>query len=438
MIKNDRQYQLTKTQLRGFEDSLRELGSAEQPLGTDPLLLEVQRRALESQRDELRSEVEQYESLRQGKISTLVIEDFAQLPTALIKARIAQRLTQKELAQRLGVKEQQVQRWEANDYAGASIETLKSVIKALGVATREELFVPSSGLTMETFVQNLGKIGIPKNLLLRRILPAPLAAKFEKNRVIDTPLEDLIAGAGRVCRVFGMHVSDLMTLTRPALPLEAVAAARFKLPARVKPNNVNAYTVYAHYLAGVLESCTIPTSTGALPSDYHHVHSLLTSPDEPITLTKTLTLLWKLGVPVLPLRDVGMFHGAVWEIRNRFVIVLKQTTGLESRWLYDLLHEWGHLASGHLREDSTLLEPEPIEPGTNQTEEIEANEWAEDALFDGDSAEIEQACTQACDGKLQRLKTVLPGVARTDGNQPRLKELGITYHQHAVLQIDIL
>jgi hypothetical protein len=107
-----------------------------------------------------------------------------------------------------------------------------------------------------------------------------------------------------------------------------------------------------------------------------------------------------------------MFHGAVWEIRNRFVIVLKQTTGLESRWLYDLLHESGHLASGHLREDSTLLEPEPIEPGTNQTEEIEANEWAEDALFDGDSAEIEQACTQACDGKLQRLKTVLPGVAR--------------------------
>jgi len=109
-------------------------------------LLEVQRRALESQRDELRSEVEQYESLREGKISTLVVEDFAELPTALIKARIAQRLTQKELAQRLGVKEQQVQRWEANDYAGASIETLRSVIEALGVATREELFVPSSEL----------------------------------------------------------------------------------------------------------------------------------------------------------------------------------------------------------------------------------------------------------------------------------------------------
>jgi len=412
MIKNDRQYQVTKMQLRGFEDSLREIESAEQPLGTDPLLLEVERRALESQRDELRSEVEQYESLREGKISTLVIEDFAELPTALIKARIAQRLTQKELAQRLDVKEQQVQRWEANDYAGASIETLKSVIKALGVATREELFVPSLELTMETFVQNLRNIGIPKNLLLTRILPAPLAAKFEKNGIINTGLQDVIAGAGWVCRVFGMHVSDLVTLTRPALPLEAVAAARFKLPARSKPSTVNAYTVYAHYLAAVLESSTVPPSTEALPSDYHHVHSLLTSPDEPITLMKTLTLLWKLGVPVLPLRDVGMFHGAVWKIRNRFVIVLKQTTSLESRWLYDLLHEWGHLASGHLSEDSTLLETEPIAPGINETGEIEANEWAEDALFDGDSSEIEQACTQACYGKLQRLKAVLPGVAR--------------------------
>ena len=88
-----------------------------------------------------------------------------------------------------------MQRWEANDYAGASIETLKSVIEALGVATREELFVPSSELTMETFVQNLSKIGIPKNLLLTRILPAPLAAKFEKNGVINTGLQDVIARA---------------------------------------------------------------------------------------------------------------------------------------------------------------------------------------------------------------------------------------------------
>ena len=243
-------------------------------------------------------------------------------------------------------------------------------------------------------------------------MPAPIAAKFEKNGIINSGLQDVIAAAGWVCRVFGTHMSDLVTLTQPALPLEAVAAVRFKLPARSKPSTINAYTVYAHYLAAVAESCAVETRSDALPSDYHEVHSLLTRPDEPITFAKTLSLLWKLGVPVLPLRDVGMFHGAVWKIRNRFVIVLKQTTNLESRWLYDLLHEWGHLACGHLSEDSALLEGEPIAPGMNDIEEIEANEWAEDTLFDGDSTEIEQACTQACHGKLQRLKAVLPGVAR--------------------------
>ena len=55
------------------------------------------------------------------------------LEAMLVKARIARGMTHKDLADRLNLKEQQVQRWEANDFAGASIDSLKAVSEALGV-----------------------------------------------------------------------------------------------------------------------------------------------------------------------------------------------------------------------------------------------------------------------------------------------------------------
>jgi HTH-type transcriptional regulator / antitoxin HipB len=53
------------------------------------------------------------------------------------EARIAARLTQRELAERLGVPEQQVQRWEANSYAGVAIERLQEIADALQLQVLE-------------------------------------------------------------------------------------------------------------------------------------------------------------------------------------------------------------------------------------------------------------------------------------------------------------
>ena len=54
-----------------------------------------------------------------------------ELPTVLIKARISQGLSQKDLAERIGLKEQQIQRYEATDYASASLSRIKEVASAL-------------------------------------------------------------------------------------------------------------------------------------------------------------------------------------------------------------------------------------------------------------------------------------------------------------------
>ena len=56
----------------------------------------------------------------------------SELPRLLIKARIARGLSQKSLAGRLGLKEQQNQMYEASEYASASLARVRSVAEVLG------------------------------------------------------------------------------------------------------------------------------------------------------------------------------------------------------------------------------------------------------------------------------------------------------------------
>lgn len=55
----------------------------------------------------------------------------SKLPEALISERKKLGLTQKELAERLGLKEQQIQRYEATRYQSASLNRLLEIAEAL-------------------------------------------------------------------------------------------------------------------------------------------------------------------------------------------------------------------------------------------------------------------------------------------------------------------
>jgi ribosome-binding protein aMBF1 (putative translation factor) len=99
----------------------------------DPILRQAMEDAVRSQLSSLRAELAEYEALRAGDRRVLELISFDELPRALVQARIAAGLSQKQLAERLGLKEQQIQRYEASEYASASLQRLKAVIEALGV-----------------------------------------------------------------------------------------------------------------------------------------------------------------------------------------------------------------------------------------------------------------------------------------------------------------
>jgi len=134
MIANERQYQVTRKKLA----ELAELKtSVEQGTAGDDGFSDFQADALESQMDDLRAEVAEYEQLRAGDVTTIEAVSLAGLADALIKARIARGWTQAELARRLGVAEQQVQRDEASRYAGAALSRLCDIADALEVEVHE-------------------------------------------------------------------------------------------------------------------------------------------------------------------------------------------------------------------------------------------------------------------------------------------------------------
>jgi ribosome-binding protein aMBF1 (putative translation factor) len=134
MIKNERQYRITKAMAARFQNNLTALKQRPDADGdAHPLIAKAQEEALTSQLADLENELLEYESLKAGKFRLDSLKVVADLPTVLIKARIAQGLSQKELAERIGLKEQQIQRYEATDYASANLARIQEVASAFNV-----------------------------------------------------------------------------------------------------------------------------------------------------------------------------------------------------------------------------------------------------------------------------------------------------------------
>jgi DNA-binding XRE family transcriptional regulator len=89
---------------------------------------------MESFHLQLREEVESFERLRRGEFGEFHnLQGIGQL---LIGLRIAKGMTQRELAERLGVHESQISRDERNEYHGVTLDRASRVLEVLGAEIR--------------------------------------------------------------------------------------------------------------------------------------------------------------------------------------------------------------------------------------------------------------------------------------------------------------
>ncbi len=148
MIENEQQYQTTKEWAEKFAQAAAQ--TEEKSAHLHPTLRKAVREGYESQAEELQAQLAEYEALRDNHIAVLELDSLTQLPEALVRARKAAGLTQKELGQRLGLKEQQIQRYEATRYAGANLTRVQAVVDALGVRIHERVILPTAASAAET------------------------------------------------------------------------------------------------------------------------------------------------------------------------------------------------------------------------------------------------------------------------------------------------
>lgn len=102
MIRNEREYAVTKSWVKKFEAAAAKIG--DELAGGTNKILEAERTGLQSRADEMKIDIAEYEALKSGTAPPADVGNLEELPDALIKARIALGMTQRELAERMGMR----------------------------------------------------------------------------------------------------------------------------------------------------------------------------------------------------------------------------------------------------------------------------------------------------------------------------------------------
>lgn len=134
MITNERQYKSTISAIRMLEDSIAQFDILKSiQSGVDPVIAKAQITSYESKLRDLVEQVKIFDKKRVGIDSNFPFSSIGELGEHLIGCRVARGWTQRQLADVLGVKEQQIQRYERDRYATISLSRLSTVSEALGI-----------------------------------------------------------------------------------------------------------------------------------------------------------------------------------------------------------------------------------------------------------------------------------------------------------------
>ncbi len=130
MIFSDRQYSVSKEQSAKLRSAFEQVRA---DFKKHERLRQIEAKALESQIAEIDREIADYDLLKSGSVTFTESYALSDLPHILIQARIAHGLNQTDLAERLGMKPQQIQRYEATEYMSASLARLIEIANVLKV-----------------------------------------------------------------------------------------------------------------------------------------------------------------------------------------------------------------------------------------------------------------------------------------------------------------
>ena len=134
MIRNENEYREAVTRLAEEQERIEAQKAQLEKMGLSPADVTRAIDPIQSFHLQLQEEVESYQRLKRGEFDE--IWNLQGLGQLLISARIARGMTQRQLAEKLGVNESQVSRDERNEYHGVTLDRAARILELLGVELR--------------------------------------------------------------------------------------------------------------------------------------------------------------------------------------------------------------------------------------------------------------------------------------------------------------
>jgi len=266
-------------------------------------------------------------------------------------------IRQRDLAQLVQMPPSQLAKIESGAL-DMRVSTVRTLLRAMDAAFTDISGEDAPEASVKTIVKRLGQAGVDAKLAGR------LAGAVERTKV-----------ALFLARAFDVS-ADALTAPQLAFPPPAVSM-RFKGVSPKKPKDsplVRLALVVSH-----LVRRTAATEYRLIPADPHAVRREVLDKDGKVTLGGLLEWAWERGVPVIPLSGSGGFAAAAWMVAAAPVVVLKDARDIVSFWLFDLAHEIGHIARGHVNQDGIVDVDSPALTDDDQ-QEREANDFALELL----------------------------------------------------------
>ncbi|MBL8752682.1 MAG: ImmA/IrrE family metallo-endopeptidase [Planctomycetes bacterium] len=180
-----------------------------------------------------------------------------------------------------------------------------------------------------------------------------------------------------IARHLGVAPAQLREATQ-ALQLPASKRVHYKLKTNVQPESVAIARLLAEQVAKFVALGTPDPMIRPYPTAEAVRAAILEKGAPWVSFTQLVDYCWSLGVPVVHLSTLPTgakkMEGMAVSVGDRPAIVLTGKKG--PAWmLFVLAHELGHICSGHVDDNSSVIDGD-IDEGSNDPQEKQANAFA--------------------------------------------------------------
>lgn len=301
-------------------------------------------------------------------------------------------LNQRDVANLVGMSAPQLSKIESGSL-DLRVSTVQSLLRAMGASFSDIAGADAPEVSQKVVLRSAEAAGVPREVTSTLLAAAP---RNMMARLIE--------------RAFGWRIDQLASGQLPQ-PL-ILAGVAFKATRTGKDPSSSPMVLLSHTIAGIARTAATdsPTFLG-LPSNGRTVNAETRDNAGQVTLASLAAWVWNRGIAVVPMVGRGDFSAAVWDGSPRPVIVLKESRELAVYWLFDLAHEIGHLALGHVSQTGLIdvESPAPRGDSPDSTEQA-ANDFALEILLPNHE-ELLQDVRREARGSHLRFKDAVASVA---------------------------